>query len=129
MRQKSSLKPFLLPKTTEKIGTPYAIKNITMWYNNQTIRYTYKPSDKEIVFNFELPGKSKEDVKVYFNENLLNVKVKEKDTFYIDLEQYSSYLKGHQDYDVSSTKAKMEHGMLSVNIPRKKQEQKLIEIT
>ena len=61
--------------------------------------------------------------------SVANVKVKEKDTFYIDLEQYSSYLKGHQDYDVSSIKAKMEHGMLSVNIPRKKQEQKLIEIT
>ncbi len=81
MRQSDSKKVFLIPKITEKLGTAAAVKNITMWYNHKTIRYTYEPSDKGIIFNFELPGKAKQDVKVFRKNNSLNIKVKNKDTF------------------------------------------------
>ena len=128
MRQSDSKTVFLLPKTTEKLGTATAIKNVTMWYNHKTIRYTYEPSDKEIVFNFELPGKAKEDVKVFCKNNALNIKVKDKDTFNIDLDEYSHYY-NDEEYDFNNTKAKMLNGMLTVNIPKKQEEQRLIEIS
>jgi len=119
---------FLLPKTTEKVGTKAARRNINMWYNHKTIRYTYEPSDQEIIFNLELPGKAKEDVKVFCKNNTLNVKVKDKETFYIDLDEYSHFY-NDEEYDFSQTKAKMLNGMLTVNIPKKQEEQKLIEVT
>jgi len=129
MTQNNTKTIFLLPKTTEKVGTVDAIKNITMWYNHKTIRYTYEPSDKEIVFNFELPGKAKEDVKVFCKNNSLNIKVKDKDTFNIDLDDYSRYYNDNEEYDFNNIKAKMLNGMLTVNIHKKQEEQKLIEIS
>ena len=128
MTQNNTKTVFLLPKTTKKVGTTAAIKNVTMWYNHKTIRYTYEPSDKEIVFNFELPGKAKEDVKVFCKNNALNIKVKNKDTFNIDLDEYSHYY-NDEEYDFNNTKAKMLNGMLTVNIPKKQEEQRLIEIS
>lgn len=128
MRQSVTKSVFLLPKTTEKVGTAAAIKNVTMWYNHKTIRYTYEPSDKEIVFNFELPGKAKEDIKVFCKNNALNIKVKNKDNFNIDLDEYSDYY-NDEEYDFNNTKAKMLNGMLTVSIPKKQEEQKLIEVT
>jgi len=128
MRQSDSKKVFLIPKITEKLGTAAAVKNITMWYNHKTIRYTYEPSDKGIVFNFELPGKAKQDVKVFHKNNSLNIKVKNKDTFNIDLDEYSHYY-SEEKYDFNKTKAKMLNGMLTVNIPKKQEQQQLIEIT
>jgi len=128
MRQSDSKKVFLIPKITEKLGTAAAVKNITMWYNHKTIRYTYEPSDKGIIFNFELPGKAKQDVKVFHKNNSLNIKVKNKDTFNIDLDEYSHYY-SEEKYDFNKTKAKMLNGMLTVNIPKKQEQQQLIEIT
>ena len=128
MRQSDSKKVFLIPKITKKLGTADAVKNITMWYNHKTIRYTYEPSDKEIIFNFELPGKAKQDVKVFCKNNSLNIKVKNKDTFNIDLDEYSHYY-SEEKYDFNKTKAKMLNGMLTVNIPKKQEQQQLIEIT
>lgn len=128
MRQSDSKKIFLIPKITEKLGTAAAVKNITMWYNHKTIRYTYEPSDKGIIFNFELPGKAKQDVKVFHKNNSLNIKVKNKDTFNIDLDEYSHYY-SEEKYDFNKTKAKMLNGMLTVNIPKKQEQQQLIEIT
>ncbi len=128
MRQSDSKKVFLIPKITEKLGTAAAVKNITMWYNHKTIRYTYEPSDKGIIFNFELPGKAKQDVKVFRKNNSLNIKVKNKDTFNIDLDEYSHYY-SEEKYDFNKTKAKMLNGMLTVNIPKKQEQQQLIEIT
>ena len=128
MRQSDSKKVFLIPKITEKLGTAAAVKNITMWYNHKTIRYTYEPSDKGIIFNFELPGKAKQDVKVFHKNNSLNIKVKNKDTFNIDLDEYSHYY-SEEKYDFNKTKAKMLNGMLTVNIPKKQAQQQLIEIT
>lgn len=128
MRQKVTKKPFLLPKTTEKVGTPSAINNITMWYNYKTVRYTYEPSDKEITFKFELPGKAKEDVKVYCKNKLINIKVKDKDSFNVDLDEHCHYY-DNEDYDVNSTTANMLNGLLTVKIPKKQENQKLIEVT
>ena len=128
MRQSDSKKVFLIPKITKKLGTAAAVKNITMWYNHKTIRYTYEPSDKGIIFNFELPGKAKQDVKVFHKNNSLNIKVKNKDTFNIDLDEYSHYY-SEEKYDFNKTKAKMLNGMLTVNIPKKQEQQQLIEIT
>tara|TARA_B100001094_G_C18173612_1_gene796586 strand:+ start:2043 stop:2429 length:387 start_codon:yes stop_codon:yes gene_type:complete len=128
MRQSDSKKVFLIPKITKKLGTAAAVKNITMWYNHKTIRYTYEPSDKGIIFNFELPGKAKQDVKVFRKNNSLNIKVKNKDTFNIDLDEYSHYY-SEEKYDFNKTKAKMLNGMLTVNIPKKQEQQQLIEIT
>jgi HSP20 family molecular chaperone IbpA len=128
MRQSDSKKVFLIPKITKKLGTATAVKNITMWYNHKTIRYTYEPSDKGIIFNFELPGKAKQDVKVFRKNNSLNIKVKNKDTFNIDLDEYSHYY-SEEKYDFNKTKAKMLNGMLTVNIPKKQEQQQLIEIT
>ena len=128
MRQKVTKKPFLVPKTTEKVGTTAAINNINMWYNYKTIRYTYEPSDKEIVFKFELPGKAKEDVKVYCKNKTINVKVKDKDSFNIDLEEHS-YDYDDDGYDINNTSANMLNGLLTVKVPKKQENQKLIEVT
>jgi HSP20 family molecular chaperone IbpA len=128
MRQNNTKTVFLLPKTTEKVGTAAAIKNISMWYNYKTVRYTYEPSDKEIVFNFELPGKAKEDVKVFCKNSLINIKVKDKDNFNIDLDEHShSY--DSDEYDVNKITAKMLNGMLTVKVPKKEENQRVIEIS
>ena len=98
-----------------------------MWYNHQTIRYTYEPSQKEVIFNFELPGKSKDDVKVFSKSNAISVKVDNKDSFNINLEDYYELL--DNKYDYNNIKAEMNHGLLKINIPKKYEKQKVIEIT
>ena len=127
MRHKNPRKIFLLPKTTEKVGTRNAKRNITMWYNHQTLRYTYEPSQKEVIFNFELPGKSKDDVKVFSKSNAISVKVDNKDSFNINLEDYYELL--DNKYDYNNIKAEMNHGLLKINIPKKYEKLKVIEIT
>ena len=130
MTQTRRRKVFLLPQNVQKVGTQNAKRNVNMWYNHKTIRYTYEPSAKELVLKFELPGTPKEDVKVFTCEDkkVINVKIKEKDNFNVDLEDYPDYYEGSK-YDLSYMKAKMEHGLLRLHIPKKVHKQKSIEVT
>ena len=130
MSQTDTKNVFLLPKTVKKVGTKNALSVINMWYNHKTIRYSYEPSDKELILSFELPGKSKEDVKImaYESKNSINVKVANKDSFEVDLDDYSYYNNG-ENYSLSEMKAKMEHGLLTVTVPKKAEKHKLIEIS
>ena len=130
MSQTKRRKLFLLPKNVQKVGTQNAKRNVNMWYNHKTIRYTYEPNAKELVLKFELPGTPKEDLKVFTCEakKVINVKIKERDNFNVDLQDYPHYYEG-SEYDLSYMKAKMENGLLRLYIPKKVDKQKPIEVT
>ena len=87
MSQTKRRKLFLLPKNVQKVGTQNAKRNVNMWYNHKTIRYTYEPNAKELVLKFELPGTPKEDVKVFTCEakKVINVKIKERDKWLYEI--------------------------------------------
>lgn len=105
-----------------KLGTDLASSNAPMYY--KTLRYSYDTTDKELLFKFELAGKSKENVKVFNKDNSINIKVDDKDTYYVDLERF--YESG--EYDLEETKANLKNGLLTISIPKKKIRQREIEI-
>jgi len=95
----------------------------TMYY--KTLKYTYSDTDNELVLNFELAGKSKENVKIFTSNKALNIKVDDKQTFAVDFEDY---LYDVNDYDFESVTAKMNNGLLSVKLPKKKERLRTIQI-
>lgn len=97
--------------------------NTTMYY--KTLKYSYNNTDNELVFKFELAGKSKENVKVYNQKNKINIKVDDKDTYQVDFDEY---LYDTEDYNFDEIKATMNNGLLSVSLPKKKERYKQIEI-
>jgi len=95
-----------------------------MYYN--TLKYTYQNTDHELLFNFELAGKAKEDVKVYNQNNRINIKVNDKDTYAVD---FDDYLYDDNDYNFEEISATMKNGLLIVKLPKKKERHRQIEIT
>lgn len=98
---------------------------LPMWHNTKTIRYSYEPNEKELVLKFELAGKTKENVKVFNKHNAVNVKVDNKETYSVDLD-HPYY--DHIEYDTSNMTATMQHGLLTVRVPRKNDKLYEIEI-
>jgi HSP20 family protein len=85
--------------------------------------YKYTVNDQGLNFNIELAGKSKEDVKVFREEEAIVVKVNDQ-----------KYIIGYEDfaysslYDYDSVKAKMKNGLLTITVPKIKKIEKQIEI-
>lgn len=103
--------------TIRQLGTLLAKDNTTMWYTNtKSVRYTYQVKDNELVFKFELAGKSKEDVKVYNKYGALVVKVDGKDYFTADTTASLRY--DQEDYNFNAAKASMSNGLLTVTVPK-----------
>lgn len=105
-----------------KLGTNLASNISPMWY--KTLKYSYDTTETELNLKFELAGKTKENVKVYNNEDSINIKIDDKQTYCIDLNPFYAV----EEYDIDSSKATLKHGLLNIAIPKKKRKQKEIEI-
>jgi len=94
---------------------------ITTMYNK--LIYKYQITENGLVFNIELAGKSKEDVKIFKEDSSIVIKV-ENNRYEISYEDYIFRAK----YDFDNVKAKMKNGLLTITVPQIKKIQKNIEI-
>ena len=85
--------------------------------------YKYQITENGLVFNIELAGKSKEDVKIFKEDSSIVIKV-ENNRYEISYEDYIFRSK----YDFDNVKAKMKNGLLTITVPQIKKIQKNIEI-
>jgi len=85
--------------------------------------YKYQVTEDGLVFNIELAGKSKEDVKILKEDYSLVIKVEE-NKYRITYEDYLLRSK----YDFDNAKAKMKNGLLTITVPPIKRVEKQIEI-
>ena len=85
--------------------------------------YKYQATEDGLVFNIELAGKSKEDVKILKEDYSLAIKVEE-NKYRITYEDYLLRSK----YDFDNAKAKMKNGLLTITVPPIKRVEKQIEI-
>jgi len=85
--------------------------------------YKYQITENGLVFNIELAGKSKEDVKIFKEDSSIVIKV-EDNRYEISYEDYIFRAK----YDFDNVKAKMKNGLLTITVPQIKKIQKNIEI-
>jgi HSP20 family molecular chaperone IbpA len=83
--------------------------------NKNTVRYTYEPTEKELVLKFELAGKTKDNIKLSRKQDSLNLTVDSKNTYHIDL---TSDYYDLDEYSFENIEASMKHGLLTVTIPR-----------
>jgi HSP20 family molecular chaperone IbpA len=90
-------------------------------YNRLT--YKYQVKEDSLVFNVELPGKSKEDVKIYNEDYYIGINVEE-NRYRISYEDYILRNK----YDFDNVKAKMKNGLLTITVPQIKKVERKIEI-
>jgi HSP20 family molecular chaperone IbpA len=90
-------------------------------YNRLT--YKYQVKEDGLVFNVELPGKSKEDVKIYNEDYYIGIHVDE-NRYRISYEDYILRNK----YDFDNVKAKMKNGLLTITVPQIKKTEKQIQI-
>ena len=85
--------------------------------------YKYQVTEDGLVFNIELAGKSKEDVKIFKEDHSIAIKV-EDNKYRISYENYLLRAK----YDFENPKAKMKNGLLTITVPPIKKIEKQIEI-
>ena len=85
--------------------------------------YKYQITENGLVFNIELAGKSKEDVKIFKEDSSIVIKV-EDNRYEISYEDYIFRSK----YDFDNVRAKMKNGLLTITVPQIKKIQKNIEI-
>jgi HSP20 family molecular chaperone IbpA len=85
--------------------------------------YKYQVTEDGLVFNIELAGKSKEDVKILKEDYSIVIKVEE-NKYRITYEDYLLRSK----YDFDNAKAKMKNGLLTITVPPIKRVEKQIEI-
>jgi HSP20 family molecular chaperone IbpA len=85
--------------------------------------YKYQVKEDSLVFNIELAGKSKEDVKIFNEDYYIGINV-EDNRYRISYEDY--LLKSKYDFD--NVKAKMKNGLLTITVPQIKKVEKQIEI-
>jgi len=101
-----------------------------MWYTNH-IKYTFETNNDSIVYRVELPGKSKEDVKIFNRHNEIELDIKNHGEFVIDVSTDDHSKGTHhkiENFDLSKIRAKMMHGLLTLTIPKKTGPEKQIEI-
>jgi HSP20 family molecular chaperone IbpA len=85
--------------------------------------YKYQVTEDGLLFNIELAGKSKEDVKILKEDYSIAIKVEE-NKYRITYEDYLLRSK----YDFDNAKAKMKNGLLTITVPPIKRVEKQIEI-
>jgi HSP20 family molecular chaperone IbpA len=90
-------------------------------YNKLT--YKYQVAEDSLIFNVELAGKSKEDVKIFKEDYSIAVNVNN-NKYRISYEDYLSRSK----YDFDNVRAKMKNGLLTITVPQIKKIEKQIEI-
>ena len=93
--------------------------------------------EHEIRMRFDMPGLSKEDVKVFVEDDLLVIKGERKkeekggeDNSWFD-RSYSSYntrLKLPDNCDKDKIKAELKNGVLFISIPKSKVERKVVDV-
>lgn len=88
-----------------------------------TLTYRYQSTNDGLIFNVELAGKSKEDVKIFKEDHSIIINVNE-NKYSIS---YEDFVFAHK-YDFDTPKAKMKNGLLTIIVPFIKKEQKRIEI-
>jgi len=87
------------------------------------LHYRYQQNNDGLIFNIELAGKSKEDVKVHKEDYAIVINIGDS-KYYIGYEDFIYAPK----YDFDTPKAKMKNGLLTITVPFIKKEQKQIEI-
>lgn len=87
------------------------------------LHYRYQATNDGLIFNIELAGKSKEDVKVFKEDSAIIVNV-DNNKYSIG---YDDFIYIHK-YDFDAPKAKMKNGLLTITVPYIKKEQKQVEI-
>ena len=85
--------------------------------------YKYQVTEDGFLFNIELAGKSKEDVKILKEDYSIAIKVEE-NKYRITYEDYLLRSK----YDFDNARAKMKNGLLTITVPPIKRVEKQIEI-
>lgn len=85
-------------------------------------------TDKNYVMEVEMPGFEKNDIELKFESGYITISAKKQtdnDVKYIRRERAVSYSRSYYMGDVDETqiKAKYEHGVLTVTIPKEKPEQ------
>lgn len=108
--------------TVKFVGTILAIDKIPMY--NRTIRYSYETTDKALIISFELAGKSKENIKIKYINNGLNIKIDDKDSYVVYFDKYADV----QNYNINEIKAIMKNGLLSITLPKKKEPEYDIQV-
>ena len=91
-------------------------------------------TDKDYVMEVEMPGFDKKDVELKFESGYITISAKKQannDVNYIRRERAVSCSRSYYmgDVDESQIKAKYEHGVLTVTIPKEKPEQTKHAIT
>jgi len=91
-------------------------------------------TDDEYVFEFELPGYTKDDVKVNVEDNVLTVSSEkekkaedEKKNYHVVERCYGSFRRQFSlpdNADVDAVKAKFNNGVLDLRVPKKEEEKK-----
>ncbi len=104
---------------------------------NDTFKLDVQESDKEYLIEAELPGVKKEEINIDFSEGRLTISVdraediEENKKNYIHKERRYSSMKRSiylQDAKSEGFKAKLENGVLNVNIPRQDKNQNKYKI-
>jgi HSP20 family protein len=91
-------------------------------------------SEKEYVFEFELPGFNKEDVKVNVENNVLTVsgqikqeKSEDEKNYHVSERNYGAFKRQFtlpEDIDLEQISAKFENGILELKVQKKEEEKK-----
>ena len=104
---------------------------------NDSFKIDLQENEKEYVVEAELPGVAKENVNLSFEEGKLKIAVKkeenleEKNKNYIHRERRLSSMERVillSDEAESEVKAKLDNGILTINIPKKEKAEKTLKI-
>lgn len=104
---------------------------------NDSFKIDLQENEKEYVVEAELPGISKEDVNLSFEDGRLKIAVKKEETTedknknYIHRERKLSSMERVillSDIAESEVKAKLDNGILTINIPKKEKAEKSLKI-
>ncbi|KAK2995898.1 hypothetical protein RJ640_028306 [Escallonia rubra] len=100
--------------------------------------WDFREEEHEIKMRFDMPGRSKEDVKVWVEDDVLVIKVdqQKKDEGGDDWGRYRSYASSYYDTrlqlpdncDKNNVKAELKNGVLLITVPKTKVERKVIDV-
>jgi len=87
-------------------------------------RFTSRSNDKEIIFEFEVPGVKKNQIEVNVNDGLLQISAV--DRFGNKMSRNINVNKDR--FNLSNSMAKVEDGLLTITIPKRTQESVKIKV-
>jgi HSP20 family protein len=105
---------------------------VNFFGNNSYPKVDIIDSEKNLIFEAEIPGLSKEEVSVDFEEGVLTIKgskredARPEDHKYVRKElkrsSFTRSFKLEDSFDFNKIKAKFENGLLLITVPKKKPE-------